>query len=332
MGVRHSVIGLVEILKWMQEQGHSRDSLLKDTGLDDARLGDPKATVVPTEELQFYQNLRSLSDNPHILLEAGFQLKLATYGVWGLALISSPTLGKAIELGIQFIDFSYTYNQIISFEDGDQAGIRISQAEELGDLQEPMIERDISAAFVLIQVLLQTEHPMDEIRFAWPSRLPQDYYESLFGCRVLFEQEYNELRMAKTSMDHELPQHNSMAVELCKGQLEQIRPDLRVADGIVERVQHYLSSMPLYRTSMEDCAESMNMSSRNLRRKLTEQGQSYQSLLDGFRFLLAKKYLGSTNMTLDEIAERLGYSDAANFSHAFKRWSGQAPRRVSQGE
>ncbi|MNG08999.1 Bacterial regulatory helix-turn-helix protein, AraC family [compost metagenome] len=31
-------------------------------------------------------------------------------------------------------------------------------------------------------------------------------------------------------------------------------------------------------------------------------------------------------MTTEEIAERLNYSDAANFRHAFKRWTGRSPK------
>ena len=78
---------------------------------------------------------------------------------------------------------------------------------------------------------------------------------------------------------------------------------------------------------MEACAKELNMSSRNLRRKLKEEGSSYKDILDEFRFALSQKYLRNTRMTLEEIADRLGYSDAANFSHAYKRWSGEAPRQ-----
>lgn len=329
MSIRHSVIGLVEILQWMQERGFNKDKVLQNTHIDDARLADPKATLLPREELQFYRNLLTLSRDPNILLEAGFNLKLATYGIWGLALISSPTFEKAIELGIQFIDFTYTYNQIVFFEEGQEAGLRIYESENLADLQKPMIERDISASFVLFQVLLQTDNPVDVIHFPWPKDKPLTYYEDLFGCEVRFEQAHAELRFAHEKLGTELPQHNELAMQLCKTQLEEIRPQLSVQDSVFDRVHQYLSVTPLYRCDMEECAQQLGISSRTLRRQLTSEGYSFQGILDDFRYLLAQRYLNSTSMTLEDIAERLGYSDAANFSHAFKRWSGKAPRSTT---
>ncbi|KZZ57116.1 hypothetical protein A3762_10370 [Oleiphilus sp. HI0125] len=326
MDVRHSIIGLVEMLKWMESKGHARSTLLSHTGIEESRLANPKETASSKEELQFYRNLLSASDDSNVLLEAGFNLNLPSYGVWGLALISSSTFGKAIELGIQFIDFTYTYNRIVLVEDNQYSGLRISQARDLGDLQMPMIERDISASFVLFRVLLQDESPVDEIRFSGPMTKPLSYYESLFSCRVLFDQPHNEILFLSEKLHKELPQHNELAMQLCMEQLEKIRPQLREEVSIADQVLAYLSSTPLYRADMEECAASLTMSSRTLRRKLTNEGESYQSILDTFRSELAAKYLNSTNMTLEEISERLGYSDAANFSHAFKRWHGYSPK------
>ncbi|WP_156504230.1 AraC family transcriptional regulator ligand-binding domain-containing protein, partial [Oleiphilus sp. HI0066] len=172
MDVRHSIIGLVEMLKWMESKGHGRSTLLDNTGIEESRLANPKETVSSKEELQFYRNLLSAAEDSNALLEAGFNLNLPSYGVWGLALISSSTFGKAIDLGIQFIDFTYTYNRIVLVEDNQYSGLRISQARDLGDLQMPMIERDISASFVLFRVLLQDESPVDEIRFSGPMTKP----------------------------------------------------------------------------------------------------------------------------------------------------------------
>ena len=51
-----------------------------------------------------------------------------------------------------------------------------------------------------------------------------------------------------------------------------------------------------------------------------------RALLDEIRFGLAREYLGKTNLPMEEICGLLGYSESGNFSHAFRRWSGQSPR------
>jgi len=40
---------------------------------------------------------------------------------------------------------------------------------------------------------------------------------------------------------------------------------------------------------------------------------------------LAAEYLKTTKMTTEDIAALVGFSDAANFRRAFKRWTGKTP-------
>ena len=67
------------------------------------------------------------------------------------------------------------------------------------------------------------------------------------------------------------------------------------------------------------------MNSRTLRRKLDAEQTSYREIVAEVRMQLAIEYLRKTRMTNEEIAARLGYSDASNFRHAFKRWTSRHP-------
>jgi AraC-like DNA-binding protein len=82
-------------------------------------------------------------------------------------------------------------------------------------------------------------------------------------------------------------------------------------------------------------ARSMHMSERTLRRRLSERGTSYQALLDELRSTQARKLVGHGSEPVDQIAQRLGFSDTSSFFHAFKRWTGQTPaqfRRTVRAE
>jgi AraC-like DNA-binding protein len=72
-------------------------------------------------------------------------------------------------------------------------------------------------------------------------------------------------------------------------------------------------------------AGAFKLSGRTLRRQLAGAGTSYQKLVDSNRSEYALNCLDSTNMTTDDIAESLGFSDVANFRHAFKKWIGMSP-------
>ena len=68
------------------------------------------------------------------------------------------------------------------------------------------------------------------------------------------------------------------------------------------------------------------MSPRTLRRKLEDEKTSFRVLLDELRMHVAIKYLRDTDLTIEAVAAALGFSDAANFRHAFRRWTKGSPQ------
>jgi len=329
---RHSIIGLAENLKWMTANGFNHDALLANTGIDAQRLNDPHATVEVQDELAFYQNVIALSQDPLIMYKVGFNLQISSYGMWGLALLSSPNVAKAIDFGIQYIEFSYTYNRIELFQEEHQAGLRITHKTELGHLQQKMTEKDLAAIFVIFKALIEIDNPFKEIKMAWPKPAQGDQYQDLFLCPVSFDCPFTEIIFEKKHLARELVQNNTLTVQMCKEQLEEKLPNFKTSDSTVDKVNDYLTRTPSIKVNIEECAKELKLSSRHLRRKITEEGSSFKTLQDQFRRMLAEKYLRFTDMNLEEIAERLGYSDAANFSNAFKRWSGISPRSFAKNQ
>jgi AraC-like DNA-binding protein len=70
------------------------------------------------------------------------------------------------------------------------------------------------------------------------------------------------------------------------------------------------------------------VSDRSLRRQLREQGISFRGLLDELRMQIALKYLRTTKFANEDIALALGFSDAANFRRAFRRWTKKSPNEI----
>ena len=74
-----------------------------------------------------------------------------------------------------------------------------------------------------------------------------------------------------------------------------------------------------------ELAEREHVSSRTLIRKLRDEGLTYQQLLDRVREDLACWWLLHSDMSVEAIADRLGYQDTSNFSRTFRRWVGMTP-------
>jgi AraC-like DNA-binding protein len=78
--------------------------------------------------------------------------------------------------------------------------------------------------------------------------------------------------------------------------------------------------------SLDDIAKRLALSERTLRRRLRALGTSYNKILQDVRSSMAKEWLRDSDLTMESIAWNLGYTETANFRHAFKRWTGQSPQ------
>ncbi|AXQ30642.1 AraC family transcriptional regulator [Solimonas sp. K1W22B-7] len=77
--------------------------------------------------------------------------------------------------------------------------------------------------------------------------------------------------------------------------------------------------------TLQQVAARLCVSARTLKRRLKQIGSSYRQLLDAVRLVHAMELLQRTGLSLEAIALRLGYSSSANFSRAFRRWTGMPP-------
>jgi AraC-like DNA-binding protein len=73
-------------------------------------------------------------------------------------------------------------------------------------------------------------------------------------------------------------------------------------------------------------AEMSGMSARSLQRRLHESRLDFGQLVEDARFDSARRMLGDPEVKIVEVAAELGYTDSANFTRAFRRWSGVPPR------
>ena len=74
-------------------------------------------------------------------------------------------------------------------------------------------------------------------------------------------------------------------------------------------------------------ADRLGMSSDTLLRRLKAEGATFEAVLDELRHKMALHYLDGKKVSVNETAYLVGFSEAAAFSRAFKRWTGTSPRK-----
>ncbi len=80
------------------------------------------------------------------------------------------------------------------------------------------------------------------------------------------------------------------------------------------------------RPTIEYVGRRLRMSSRTLQRRLSKAEQGFEEIKRRVLVAQASALLGSTRLSVSEIAYELGYSDPAHFTRAASRWVGETPR------
>jgi AraC-like DNA-binding protein len=106
--------------------------------------------------------------------------------------------------------------------------------------------------------------------------------------------------------------------------------DLALGAGAAGKVRSAPLRDVANRPTLARVARLLKTTPRTLRRRLRSEDTSFRQLSNELRIHVAVRYLRETTMTVQDIAFALGFSDAANFRHAFRRQTGRTPNEFRQ--
>ncbi|MBF8161416.1 AraC family transcriptional regulator [Pseudomonas mendocina] len=329
---RRSIVSIQLLTQLGLDLGLNLDVCLKDTGLDPMQLASLHGEVDAERELRLIANLlEALPDLGDLGLQAGRRYHLTTYGAWGYAILSSATVRQAAELGLRYHGLTYAFTRIsLNLKDG-VASLHFDDSALPPALHDFIVQRDMLGALVVVRELLGSPLPIRsvELRQATPSDMTP--FVEAFGQVPHFGAQHNRLGFSADLLDDPLPRANSQLVSACERQCQMLLARHQWHQGVAGRVRQLLLQTPGQMADMEQVASRLHLSSRTLRRRLIEEGSSFRALQDEVREALADELLAAGGLSLEEIAERLGYGELSNFIHAFKRWKGTTPGRYQRG-
>lgn len=324
-------VGSVRLLvEFGRDRGMSTAALLRGTGLSNSQLSDPNVQVPASSELRVIANLLQPQALPETLgFQAGLRYTFSTYGLWGFGLISSATLADALTLALRFLPLTYAFTLISYHQKGELGVLSFGEPDLKDELKRFLVARDVAAAYVLMRELAGSDLVPEHLTFrqALPGHAKRAINPDSFGgAHPQFGAGLNSITFKLSFLERRLPQANPVTASMCTQQCSELLEQRRVKAGTASIVRSYLGiagSVPPDQVAM---AKLLNTSERTLKRRLSEEGTSFRSLLLEARYAMAKELLEGKQLPVSEIAERLGFSDPSSFSQAFKRWHGCAPQ------
>ena len=133
------------------ERGVPHTTLLAGTGLANAQLDDPKVEVTAAQELRLTGNLLRALGARRASGSRSASAITSAYGVWGYGLIASASARDALALALRFLPLTYAFTVITYREEGGSCVLNFGAPELDGTLSRFLVERDMTAAAVLLQ-------------------------------------------------------------------------------------------------------------------------------------------------------------------------------------
>lgn len=310
-----------------REKGLSVAQCLEGTGIPAQRLDDPECMVTGAQELQVIENLVTLLPEASGLgIEAGLRYQLTTFGIWAFAIISSPTVRAAIEVGLRFTQLSFVLVKFAFREQAGRAEITMDVSHIPAHLRQFVLERHLVIFMLLSREMMGDElMAPKEIHLTLESLPFKVMPPALSNCRLVLGSEDNRIVLDPSQLSRAVPKANPATAEFCLRQCEVLLDRQRRQTGFPSKVRSMLIGRVADMPSLAEAAALFGMSTRTFRRRLAEQGSGYRELMEEIREGVAIELLETAGLTVESVAERLGYAETASFIHAFTRWTGMSP-------
>lgn len=304
------------------ERGVDRAEVLRRAGIEAARIDDPAGRLAVAETFRMHEAIQALLDDATLGFEAGKRLPLTAHGSLGYALMCAPTPRAAIGI---LERYWHLRGRGVSMHVRAHDGLFL---EVVPELPMPTWLRDHLFASMLSSVargmsfLIPDEADRSEIWLVGAAPAGFSAPRVRFGMPAAGIRDLGDPARLDRPMPTANPEGLAHALTLCERESALMGGG---ADPLLARVRAALHLGKRGYPSPASVAKALHVTPRTFRRRLQEQGTSYQALLEEARRRDACRLLGKPELPIREIATILGYDEPANFTRAFRGWFGAPP-------
>lgn len=303
--------------------GLKPSELYRHVGID---LSQPRGSILVTTDqcIALVRCVKHALPFEHLGLAIGKLMTLSHHGQAGIAVMTQDTLADCMKTACRFADRLFPPLQFSYEECGRTSLLAIEENISLKGMYSFFMEIKIASFYYIMKHLVGGEHEPVVIRFGFEEPTYSSIYRRYFNCALEFACARTEIVLEKDLANRILPLANRFMAIQAENTLFESLPTAGIALLPLRLRKLLLKSYGMF-PSLEDAAKSFGMSGRTLRRKLLEEGYSYQIILNDVRCQLSKELLSSQQDSITDIAFLLGFSDASAYTKAFKKWTGMSP-------
>jgi AraC-like DNA-binding protein len=301
------------------------DELLANVGLSSSLLQVPQARVSAKHYGALWRAIAAALDDEFFGQDSR-RMKVGSFAMLCHAVLSCKTLGQALDRSLRF--YALILDDISGSAERDAKEARIVLHGRAAGVSQRVFAHEL-LLMLLYGVscwLVGRRIPILRTEFSYPEPAHSAEYRLMYCADLRFSRPNTLLAFEASYLDLPVVQTERSAKEFLRTAPESILLKYKNVSSLTARVRRRLRQfLPGTVPDFEELAAEMSMTPATMRRRLNEEGESYQSIKDQLRRDLAISYLSHSNRSVMDIALELGFSERSAFHRAFRKWTGASP-------
>lgn len=288
-----------------------------------AELNESGGTILISQWQMLLEQATNYTSDMDLPLKVAEKFRPKHFGMLGFVFMSCQTLGDVADILWKFGQLIAEINDIQLVENGDY--LEAHWVPHLGPLLPTFMQQSLIALAVMMREITSTPTIQYDVHFSFPQPDNIETCQRIFGGKIYFDASITKLVVHKSILDLPITLSDPVTNSVLLTQVEKKLQAINQSD-FLQQVREYLTThLASNAITINDVATAFGMSPRTVQNRLMEFGYGYRALLEQIRQEQAEHYLSTTDLSLNEIADLLGYSEQSPFQNAFRRWTGESP-------
>lgn len=311
-------------------RGHDANPLLHAAGIPPALLQQGPGRVSPQQFSALWLAVARVLDD-ELFGQDSRRMKVGSFAMLAHSLVPCATLEQALQRMVRFFNLLLDDFHCSLECDGRHARLAIRHRGAMHPAPILGYETLLMMQHGLACWLVGRRIPVLSASFAYPEPARSAEYQRMYSAQLRFSQESTAVTFERSCLALPVIQDERTVKDFLRHAPANIVLKYQNSSGLAAGIRRRLRATSRADwPDFEALAHSLNLTPSTLRRRLEDEGQSFQGIKDQLRRDMAASYLRNSAKSMAEVAFELGFSEPSAFQRAFKKWTGASPAAYRQ--
>jgi len=313
------------ICRALEAQGIDPVPLLKAAGLDREQFRNKPDDRIDIAKMTFFwQSLEQATGDMAFGLKVASYVQPMNFRALGLLMLTTDNLETAITMAAKYHSLVSNSVSIRIEHQIDLIGYAIDLIPNV-EISDLAIDSFFASILNFAQLPNETNSLIEKVELLRKQPKNSEPWRQCFQAPVEFSAKQNCLWFRRDGLKQASVMGDAKLASFNESVVQEYVQNLSSKNWSTDVSKIILKQLDKNEPTLKWVALQLKIGERTLRRHLLEEQTNFRQLLQNARMEMANHYLLKSDLSMTDIALRLSFNDASNFSRAFQRWYGMRP-------